>query len=101
MAMASEKSSAPSSPSSASTTSSKPWRSAALPLRQRRQHLSANSGSCRPPVQDALQRPDDRINIGGPRADGWFPFTGWNNPSSATSTQGSESIHFYTQQKTR
>jgi malonate-semialdehyde dehydrogenase (acetylating)/methylmalonate-semialdehyde dehydrogenase len=41
------------------------------------------------------------INIGVPAPMAWFPFTGWNQSFFGDlHIQGTESIHFYTQQKT-
>ncbi len=40
------------------------------------------------------------INVGVPAPMAWFPFTGWNNSFFGDlHIQGTESIHFYTQQK--
>lgn len=41
------------------------------------------------------------INVGVPAPMAWFPFTGWNKSFFGDlHIQGSESVHFYTQQKT-
>lgn len=40
------------------------------------------------------------INVGVPAPMAWFPFTGWNNSFFGDlHIQGTESVHFYTQQK--
>jgi malonate-semialdehyde dehydrogenase (acetylating)/methylmalonate-semialdehyde dehydrogenase len=40
------------------------------------------------------------INIGVPAPMAWFPFTGWNKSFFGDlHIQGTESVHFYTQQK--